>query len=140
MTTRPPAHQHRWNSEHPGSKLSSWNQEPGLFVLHLPAVRQRRRGGRDWSLPFLLLFPPGLSLSLPSVVIHLTLVAEGKASWRPPALLGKAARGSKTRHFHDEALSRCLMNRSKKLPPPKDTVQSVYLKNATLTVCVCVCL
>lgn len=59
-----------------------------------------------------------------TVVIHLTLVMEWKASWRLPVLPGKAARGSKTRHFHDEALSRCLMN-SSKLPSPKDTVKRV---------------
>lgn len=56
----------------------------------IPPERESRRGGRDWSLPFLLLFHPGLSLSLLSLVIRLTLVMEGKASWHLPALLGKA--------------------------------------------------
>lgn len=65
-----------------------------------------------------------------TLVIHLTLVMERKASWHLPALPGKAARGSKTRHFHDEALSRCLMN-SSKLPSPKDT--AARLKRVALT-------
>lgn len=41
-----------------------------------------------------------------SVVIHLTLVAEWKPSWRLPVVLGKATQGNKTLCFHDEVLSR----------------------------------
>lgn len=49
-------------------------------------------------------------------------MAEWKVSWRLPVVLGKATQGNKPRCFHDEALSRCLMNSSTKLRSPKDTV------------------
>lgn len=61
-------------------------------------------------------------------------MAEWKVSWRLPVVLGKATRGNKPRRFHDEALSRCLMNSSTILRSPKDTVP---LGSAAGGACLC---